>query len=70
VFTWQTLVEAFVKHSEGEVWETAFGYIPVWPSRFILPAAGFLMTIYIVLDMFLPSNRDETSADKPPVPEA
>ena len=57
VFTWQTLVEAFVKYGEGEVWETAFGFIPVWPSRFILPIAGLLMSIYVILDMFSPQDR-------------
>jgi TRAP-type C4-dicarboxylate transport system permease small subunit len=58
VFTWQTLVEAFVKYEEGEVWETAYGFVAVWPSRFILPAAGLLMTIYIVLDMISPNKPD------------
>lgn len=59
VFTWQTGIEAFVKYAEGEVWETSFGFVPVWPSRFILPVAGFLMTVYVILDLL--------SGKKPPV---
>ena len=64
VFTWQTLVEAFVKYYEGEVWETSYGFVPVWPSRFILPAAGLLMTVYIILDMFSPHKREPRHASQ------
>ncbi len=57
VFTWQTGIEAFVKYSEGEVWETSFGFVPVWPSRFILPVAGFLMAVYVLLELISPSKK-------------
>lgn len=61
VFSWQTGVEAFVKYEEGEVWETAFGFIPVWPSRFILPVAGTLMTVYVLIDL-VSGNDDSRSS--------
>jgi TRAP-type C4-dicarboxylate transport system permease small subunit len=56
LFTWQTFIEAFVKYGEGEVWETAFGFVPVWPSRFILPVAGLLMCLYIIIDLVSPQK--------------
>ncbi|MGE3644795.1 MAG: TRAP transporter small permease [Beijerinckiaceae bacterium] len=62
VFTWQTGVEAFVKYSEGEVWETSYGFVPVWPSRFILPVAGFLMAVYVLLDLLSPSSEPRKHA--------
>lgn len=57
VFTWQTGIESFVKYSEGEVWETSFGFVAVWPSRFILPVAGFLMAVYVLLDLISPGKK-------------
>ncbi|MGE3244942.1 MAG: TRAP transporter small permease subunit, partial [Beijerinckiaceae bacterium] len=62
VFTWQTGVEAFVIYSEGEVWETSYGFVPVWPSRFILPVAGFLMAVYVLLDLLSPSSEPRKHA--------
>ena len=33
----------------GEVWLAGTMYIPVWPSRWLLPLSGALMLIYLVL---------------------
>jgi TRAP-type C4-dicarboxylate transport system permease small subunit len=49
VFGWQTGVRAIQQTRAGEVWEAAGGFIPVWPSRWTLPAAAGLMGIYLVL---------------------
>jgi TRAP-type C4-dicarboxylate transport system permease small subunit len=49
VFTWQTGVRAVAQTRAGEVWEAAGGFIPVWPSRWMLPIGAGLMAIYLVL---------------------
>jgi TRAP-type mannitol/chloroaromatic compound transport system permease small subunit len=49
VFAWQTWLRAAQQTRAGEVWEAAGGFIPVWPSRWVLPVAAILMGIYLVL---------------------
>jgi len=49
VFTWQTEYMAVQQTRGGEAWEASTGFLPVWPSRWLLPIAGFLMTAYLVL---------------------
>ena len=49
VFTWQVAVRAVQQTSAGEVWEAAGGFIPIWPSRWLLPVAGGLMGLYMAL---------------------
>jgi TRAP-type C4-dicarboxylate transport system permease small subunit len=49
VFTWQTWVRAVQQTRAGEVWEAAGGFIPVWPSRWLLPIAAASMGLYLVL---------------------
>jgi TRAP-type C4-dicarboxylate transport system permease small subunit len=52
VFTWQTGVRAVQQTwagPAGEVWEAAGGFIPVWPSRWVLPLSAGLMAVYLVL---------------------
>jgi TRAP-type C4-dicarboxylate transport system permease small subunit len=49
VFTWQTEYMAVQQTRGGEAWEAASSFLPVWPSRWLLPIAGFLMTAYLVL---------------------
>lgn len=49
VFTWQAWVRAVQQTSAGEVWEAAGGFIPIWPSRWLLPLAGGLMGLYMAL---------------------
>ena len=43
VFAWQTGIRAVQQTRAGEVWEAAGGFIPVWPSRWLLPIAARLM---------------------------
>jgi TRAP-type C4-dicarboxylate transport system permease small subunit len=53
VFTWQTWIRAVQQTwgagPAGEVWEAAGGFIPVWPSRWMLPLASGSMGAYLVL---------------------
>ena len=49
VFTWQTGLRALQQTRANEVWEAAALYIPVLPSRWLLPVAGGLMALYLVL---------------------
>jgi TRAP-type C4-dicarboxylate transport system permease small subunit len=49
VFTWQTAVRALQQFDAGEAWQASGGYLPVWPSRWVLPIAGGLMLAYLVL---------------------
>jgi len=48
VFTWQTGMRAVEQVLAGEVWEVAGGYLPVWPSRCILPISGGLMILVLL----------------------
>lgn len=48
-FAWQTTIEALEEMHANEVWETATGFLPVWPSRWLLPAATGAMALYLAL---------------------
>ena len=49
VFTYQTFLAAVQRTRAGEVWLAGTMYLPVWPSRWMLPIAGGLMVIYLLL---------------------
>lgn len=49
IFTWQAWLMARQQTRIGEVWEAAGFYIAVWPTRWLLPFAGGLMLLYMVL---------------------
>ncbi len=50
VFTWRTAVSAIDETAIREQFrESAIGFVPAWPSRWILPVAGFLMTAVLIL---------------------
>jgi TRAP-type C4-dicarboxylate transport system permease small subunit len=49
LFTWRTVKRAITQTELGEVWLAGTKYIPVWPSRWVLPIAGALMVIYLVV---------------------
>jgi TRAP-type C4-dicarboxylate transport system permease small subunit len=49
VFSYQTYLQALRQTRAGEVWLAGTMYIPVWPSRWVLPLSGALMLIYLVL---------------------
>jgi TRAP-type C4-dicarboxylate transport system permease small subunit len=49
LFTWRTVLRAISQTQLGEVWLAGTKYLPVWPSRWVLPIAGALMVIYLVV---------------------
>jgi TRAP-type C4-dicarboxylate transport system permease small subunit len=49
VFTYQTCLAAVQRTQSGEVWLAGTMYLPVWPSRWMLPIAGASMVAYLVL---------------------
>jgi TRAP-type C4-dicarboxylate transport system permease small subunit len=49
LFTWRTVLRAITQTRLGEVWLAGTAYIPVWPSRWVLPVAGGLMAIYLLV---------------------
>lgn len=49
LFTWQTGLRAIEQTRAGEVWDAAGRFIPVWPSRWMLPIAAGLMVLYLIL---------------------
>ena len=49
VFTYQTFLAALRQTRAGEVWIAGTMYLPVWPCRWLLPLAGGLMALYLVL---------------------
>ncbi|WP_238367190.1 TRAP transporter small permease subunit [Mesobacterium pallidum] len=44
-FVWQTWESAMKNTKRGEVWEILGGYLPIWPVRWFLPAAGVVMLL-------------------------
>jgi TRAP-type C4-dicarboxylate transport system permease small subunit len=49
VFVWRTTLRAIDQVRAGEVWQAGTSYISIWPSRWVLPVAGGLMALYLVL---------------------
>jgi TRAP-type C4-dicarboxylate transport system permease small subunit len=49
VFTYQTFLQAMRQTRAGEVMIAGTMYLPVWPSRWVLPVSGGLMVVYLVL---------------------
>jgi TRAP-type C4-dicarboxylate transport system permease small subunit len=58
VFTWQTAVSAIHQTEIGEQFrESAVGFVPAWPSRWMLPISGFLMTVFLILRTIRDARR-------------
>jgi TRAP-type C4-dicarboxylate transport system permease small subunit len=51
VFAWQTYLRAAQQTSLGEVWGAGSAFLPVWPSRWMLPVAGGLMVLYMAVKL-------------------
>ncbi|PTX03309.1 TRAP transporter small permease [Pararhodobacter aggregans] len=47
-FVWQTWVSALARTRRGEVWEILGGFLPIWPTRWILPIAGAAMVLAMI----------------------
>ena len=48
LFCWQTWIEALRQTERGELQQAGAFYLPVWPTRWLLPVAAGLMALYIV----------------------
>jgi TRAP-type C4-dicarboxylate transport system permease small subunit len=57
VFTYQTFLAALRQTRTGEVWLAGTMYIPVWPSRWILPVSGAFMVVYLALRVISDAAR-------------
>ena len=49
LFTWHTAAAAMEETIVGEVWETASGFVAIWPSRWLLPLGCALMAFYLLV---------------------
>lgn len=47
-FVWQTWISALSKTQRGEVWEILGGFLPIWPTRWLLPVAGAAMVLTMI----------------------
>lgn len=66
VFAWQTGIRAMQQTRMGEAWEAAGGFIPVWPSRWMLPLSGGLMMLYLLLRVISDIRRGPDAEGKDP----
>ena len=62
VFTWRTFLRAIVQTSAGEVWQAGTTHLPVWPSRWMLPIAGFFMALYLAAAHHRPISRARSTS--------
>jgi len=58
VFAWQTYLRAAQQTRLGEVWGAGSQFIPVWPSRWLLPLAAGFMTLYLILRVIRDVGRE------------
>ena len=63
LFAWQTTKVAAERSINGEMWETAAGFLDVWPSRWLLPAGLAVMALYVLYKIFDDLGRFSGSAD-------
>jgi TRAP-type C4-dicarboxylate transport system permease small subunit len=57
VFAYQTFLAALRQTRVGEVWLAGTMYIPVWPSRWVLPISAGLMGIYLIVRIIVDVAR-------------
>lgn len=67
VFAWQTTAAAIERTGRGEVWETAAGFLDVWPSRWLLPLGIAAMALFVLFKIFddLRHSREAQDRGKP-----
>lgn len=64
MFAWKTTEAAIERSSRGEMWETAAGFLDVWPSRWLLPVGIFVMALYILFRIFHDLRRTGEAPDR------
>lgn len=52
VFARQATIAAIEETERGEMWETAAGFVEVWPSRWLLPIGITVMALYVLFKIF------------------
>ena len=67
VLAWQSILNAYEQTLRQERWETALGFVPMWPSRWFL-VAGFVCFFLQLIAFFLMGvarimGEDKTTAD-------
>jgi len=58
LFAWETAAEATDQTVVGEVWETATGFVAIWPSRWLLPIGCVLMALFLLVRIARTLLRD------------
>jgi TRAP-type C4-dicarboxylate transport system permease small subunit len=48
-FVWRATLRAIEQYYAGEVWQAGTKYLAIWPSRWVLPVAGTLMVVYLLV---------------------
>jgi TRAP-type C4-dicarboxylate transport system permease small subunit len=48
-FVWHATARALQQTRLAEVWQAGTKYLVIWPSRWVLPVAGGLMALYLVV---------------------
>lgn len=64
VFTYQTWQAALQRTAAGEVWLAGTKYLPVWPTRWLLPLAGGLMIAHLLLRVIADLARGRVDPGK------
>ncbi|SFJ90972.1 TRAP transporter small permease [Celeribacter neptunius] len=64
-FVWQTWLSALSKTRRGEVWEIFGGYLPIWPTRWLLPIGGAAMVLVLVIKLLLRLSGGDTPRQAP-----
>jgi TRAP-type C4-dicarboxylate transport system permease small subunit len=64
VFTYQTFSAAMQRTAAGEVWLAGTKYLPIWPTRWLLPLAGGLMIAHLVLRVIQDIARGREEPDR------
>jgi len=64
IFTYQTFLAALQRTSAGEVWLAGTKYLPVWPTRWLLPLAGSLMIAHLVLRVLADLARGRGDSER------
>jgi TRAP-type C4-dicarboxylate transport system permease small subunit len=57
LFTWQTWLHALRQMGRGEVQQAGALYLVTWPTRFLLPLAGGLVVLWLVLHVIHAAGR-------------
>ncbi|WP_168192160.1 TRAP transporter small permease [Pararhodobacter marinus] len=62
-FVWQTWISALARTERGEVWEILGGFLPVWPTRWLLPVAGAAMVLTMIFRLIARLTRYDYAYD-------